>query len=166
VVSADIRIRRIQPEDADELERFYAGLSPASRAQRFHGASRGIGHETAMRFATADHRCRDGFVATDGERIVGHLVLEPFGAWTEEVAIVVSDRLQHHGVGSMLMAAAFASARLRGIERLVAWIGGDNGAMQRLLVASHYPLEVTWDGSVARYEVAVPPPPRALRRAA
>jgi L-amino acid N-acyltransferase YncA len=166
VVSTDIRIRRIQPDDADELERFYAGLSPASRAQRFHGASRGIGHDTATRFATADHCGREGFVATEGERIVGHLVLEPFGAWSEEVAIVVSDGHQHHGVGSLLMAAAFASARLRGIERLVAWVGGDNAPMQRLLVASHYPLEVTWDGSVARYEVAIPPPPRSLRRAA
>ena len=154
--SDDIRIRRIEPGDADELERFYAGLSATSRAQRFHGACRGIGPERAESFASADHRSRDGFVAVEGERIVGHLVLEPFGERSDELAVVVEDRLQHHGVGTLLLAAAQASARLRGVERLVAWVYGDNGPMRQLLATSHYPMRVTWEGSIARYELTVP----------
>jgi GNAT superfamily N-acetyltransferase len=152
----DIRVRRVAPGDAAELERFYACLSADSRVLRFHGASRGIGHAQAQDFAAADHQRRDGFVAVAGERIVGHLVLEPLGEETEEIAVAVDDRLQHQGVGTLLLVAAVASARLRGVRRLVAWVRSENGGMRHLLAASHYPLRVTWEGSVARYELAVP----------
>lgn len=152
----DIRVRRVAPGDAAELERFYACLSPDSRVLRFHCASRGIGHAQAQNFAAADHQRRDGFVAVMGGRIVGHLVLEPLGDETEELAVAVDDRLQHHGLGTLLLVAAVASARLRGIGRLVAWVRAENAVMSHLLAASHYPLRVSWEGSVARYELAVP----------
>jgi GNAT superfamily N-acetyltransferase len=152
----DIRVRRVAPGDAAELERFYACLSADSRVLRFHCASRGIGHAQAQDFAAADHQRRDGFVAVAGERIVGHLVLEPLGEETEELAVAVDDRLQHQGVGTLLLVAAVASARLRGVRRLVAWVRAENTMMLHLLAASHYPLRVTWEGSVARYELAVP----------
>ena len=157
MTSDDIRVRRIVPGDAGELERFYAELSADSRASRFHGASRGIGHEQAEQFAAADHRRRDGFVAVASGRIVGHLVLEPLGDGTEELAVAVDDRVQHHGVGTLLLAAAVASARIRGIERLVAWVRAENGAMRHLLTASRHPVRLTWERLLARYELAVPP---------
>lgn len=157
MVRDDIRVRRVAPGDASELERFYAELSVDSRASRFHGACSGIGHEQAEDFAAADHRRRDGFVAVAGGRIVGHLVLEPMGGGTEELAVAVDDHVQHHGVGTLLMAAGVASARLRGVQRLVAWVRAENGAMRHLLLASRHPLRLTWEGLVARYELAVPP---------
>lgn len=155
----DIRVRRIAPGDAPELERFYAELSADSRASRFHGATRGIGHEQADEFAAADHRRRDGFVAVAGGRIVGHLVLEPLDDGTEELAVAVDDCVQHHGVGTLLLAAGVASARLRRVQRIVAWVRAENGAMRHLLLASRHPLRLTWEGIVARYELLVPPAP-------
>lgn len=62
----------------------------------------------------------------------------------------------HHGVGTLLMAAAVASARLRGVRRIVAWIKPENGAMQLLLTSSRHPLRLCWEGSVARCELDVP----------
>jgi len=156
MVDDDIRVRRVAPGDAPELERFYAELSAESRALRFHGASRGIGHEQADRFAAADHRLRDGFVAVADGRIAGHLVLERVGDGVEELAVAVDDRVQHHGVGTLLLAAAVASARLRHVRRLVAWVKAENVAMRHLLNASHHPLRLSWEGSVARYELEVP----------
>lgn len=73
--------------------------------------------------------------------------------------MAVDDHLQHHGVGTLLLLAAVASARLRGVRRLVAWVRSENGAMRHLLAASHHPLSVMWEGLVARYELAVPLPP-------
>jgi GNAT superfamily N-acetyltransferase len=165
----DIRVRRVALGDTAELERFYACLSADSRALRFHHASRGISRAQAQQFAAADHHLRDGFVAVTGGRIVGHLVLEPLGEGIEELAVAVDDRLQHQGVGTLLLAAAVASARLRGVPRLVAWVRAENAVMLHLLGASHYPLRVTWEGSVARYELAVPPhsaPPAVVDGAA
>ncbi|HEX9635655.1 MAG TPA: GNAT family N-acetyltransferase [Candidatus Limnocylindria bacterium] len=156
MVDDDIRVRRVAPGDAPELERFYAELSAESRALRFHGASRGIGHEQADRFAAADHRLRDGLVAVADGRIAGHLVLERVGDGVEELAVAVDDRVQHHGVGTLLLAAAVASARLRHVRRLVAWVKAENVAMRHLLNASHHPLRLSWEGSVARYELEVP----------
>jgi GNAT superfamily N-acetyltransferase len=75
----------------------------------------------------------------------------------EELAVAVDDRFQHHGVGTLLFAAAFASARLRGVERLVAWVMATNGPMRRLLASSRHGLRLTWDGLTARYELTVPP---------
>lgn len=152
----DIRVRRVCPGDAAQLERFYADLSADSRVWRFHGASRGIGHQQAERFAAADHRRRDGFVAITDGRVVGHLVLEPLGMGVEELAVAVDDRVQHQGVGTLLLAAAIASARLRHVGRLVAWVMVDNVAMRHLLAGGHNPMRIDWDGSVARYELEVP----------
>lgn len=157
MVHDDIRVRRVCPGDAAQLERFYADLSAESRVLRFHGASRGIGHQQAERFAAVDHRRRDGFVAVADGRVVGHLVLEPLGNGVEELAVAVDDRLQHRGVGTLLLAAAIASARLRHVRRLVAWVMVDNVAMRHLLAGGRNPMRIDWDGSVARYELQVPP---------
>jgi GNAT superfamily N-acetyltransferase len=157
MVHDDIRVRRVRPGDAQQIECFYADLSAESRFLRFHGASRGIRHQQAEIFAAADHERRDGFVAVADGRIVGHLVLEPLGTGVEELAVAVDDRIQHHGVGTLLLAAAIASARLRHVHRLVAWVMPNNIAMRHLLTAGHYPMRVAWDGPVARYELDVPP---------
>ena len=101
---------------------------------------------------------RDGFVAVADGRIVGHLVLEPLGPSMEELAVAVEDGTQHRGIGTLLMAAAAASARLR----LVAWVKADNRAMQHLLSGSKHPFRVRWDGSVARYELDLSPAHPAL----
>lgn len=157
MVRDDIRVRRVCPADAAELERFYADLSADSRVMRFHGASRGINHQQAAKYAGADHRRRDGFAAVADGRIVGHLLLEPLYHGVEELAVAVDDRVRHHGVGTLLLAAAIASARLRHVQRLVAWVMADNVSMRRLLAGGHYPLRIEWEGSVARYELVVPP---------
>jgi hypothetical protein len=38
----------------------------------------------------------------------------------------------------------------------VAWVKAENVAMRHLLNASHHPLRLSWEGSVARYELEVP----------
>jgi GNAT superfamily N-acetyltransferase len=157
MVNGDVRVRRVCSGDAQQLESFYADLSAESRSLRFHGASHGIGHQRAETFAAADHQRRDGFVAVADGRIVGHLVLEPLGNGVEELAVAVDDRIQHQGVGTLLLAAAIASARLRHVRRLVAWVMVDNIAMRHLLAGGHYPLRIDWEGSVARYQLDVPP---------
>lgn len=153
-----ITVRRVRAGDATRLEAFYAGLSEDTRAARFHGASRGISHAQAEHYSAADHRQRDGFVAERDGQVVGHLVLEPVTPGAEELGVAVADDVQHHGVGSLLMAAAVASARLRGVHSLRAWIRPDNEVMRRLFTGTSYrAVLVGWDGSDARYEIQVPP---------
>jgi predicted N-acetyltransferase YhbS len=152
----DVRIRRITFEDAPALERFYAQLSDDSRRARFHAVTRGISRAQASDFAAADHVGRDGFVATVNGQIVGHLMLEAVTPGTEELALAVADAAQHHGVGTLLVAAGVASARMRHVGHLIAWVNAGNAAMRALLDDLPYPLVVTWTASLARYEIRLP----------
>jgi GNAT superfamily N-acetyltransferase len=151
--SDDIRVRRVAAGDGPALERFYAELSPESLRLRFHAATRGISVAEAEDLARVDHQHREGFVAVADGRIVGHLVLEPDGPAREEMAIAVRERHQHHGVGTLLITAGLASARLRGIGRIVAWVLPDNLHMRHLITALPHPVRTTWIGSVACCEI-------------
>jgi len=141
VALPSIRIRPIEPGDRDALRSFYGALSPASLAQRFHGASIGIVDRAAVFFCGPDHEHREGLVAVLEEpgmqdpapTIVGHLSLEPSGRHEVEVAVAVADAWQRHGIGRRLLVAAVAWAERRGIERLRASMLSTNVAILGLL---------------------------------
>jgi GNAT superfamily N-acetyltransferase len=156
VTDDDIRVRRVGPGDAAELERLYARLADVSRRLRFHSASIALDRRTAAEFATADHLRREGFVAVHENRVVGHLALEPRGGGVDEFAVVADDSLQRRGVGSLLLAAGLASARLRSTRWVVAWVLTENGVAQHLLEGTHHRARRFWEGQVARYEIEVP----------
>lgn len=157
MIDDDIRVRRVRPDDAGELERLYAGLSESSRRLRFLRDAHPVTRRDAAAFASVDHRHRDGFVAIRGSRVVGHLALEPRGVGVDEIAVVVDDRIQGRGVGTLLLAAGLASARLRGISWLIAWVVAENRMARRLLEGTHHHVRRFWEGQVARYEIQVPP---------
>jgi RimJ/RimL family protein N-acetyltransferase len=132
-----IRIRPIEPRDADALDRFYAGLSDESRATRFLGATRGLRGEQARRFCSTDHHHREGLVAVAGcpaDTIVGHLCLEPDDeAASAEMAIAVADAWQRRGIGRALLEAGIEWARHEGLRQLTAVTWAANVAIARLL---------------------------------
>jgi acetyltransferase len=142
-----IDVRPILPSDRDNLELFYADLSPASRHSRFLGTVRGMSSAQSRRFCTPDHDHREGFVAvvhggsshTGGcgpaGLIVGHVCVEPDETGAAEIAIAVADAYQRRGVGRRLMAAAMGWARHAGIDRFTATMFASNVPIQRLIQA-------------------------------
>lgn len=125
VASHACSLRPIVPGDRDALARFYSSLSPESREARFHGAAPAIGDRAAAFFCGSDHVCREGIVAEavgpDGRpEIVGHLLLEPAGPGTVEMAIAVADAWQHRGIGRAMLLEAVDWARAHGVDRLTA----------------------------------------------
>jgi RimJ/RimL family protein N-acetyltransferase len=145
---ARVGIRAIRATDASDLRRFYADLSPESRRSRFLSVSPGLSEAQSVSFCTADHDHREGFVAfmhegaRRGERIVGHLCLEPDGADAAEVAIAVADSFQHQGIGRQLMAAGVDWARRAHVARLTATMFIGNAPIHRLLVGLGQPTRV------------------------
>lgn len=143
--AALVRVRAILPTDAAELERFYTGLSPESRQNRFFSICSGLSQAQSDSFCTTDHDHREGFVAVLGrapgrhERIVGHLCLEPDGAAAAEAAIAVADEFQRQGIGRRLMAAGVAWARHEHIASLTATMLAGNAPIHRLLVGLGLP---------------------------
>lgn len=156
-MDSQISIRPIRPDDANELQSFYARLSAESRRRRFLGTTSGISDPQAATFAAAMSRGAAGFVASDGGRIVGHGVVEPTRPGAVEMAFAVDDGLQRRGIGRALLTEAVAWARAHSVRRIELELFADNLAMRRLLrgVPEASAL-VHPDGSVDQVELVLP----------
>ena len=147
-IPGDITIRAIESGDRQELERFYAALSPDSLDARFHGATRGIDDREARVFCGPDHLRREGLVAVEQhrlgrDRVVGHVCLEPIDDSTDlEIAIAVADEWQHHGIGRALLGAALDWASRNAVKRLRATIRWSNPAIIGLLRSIDLPMHI------------------------
>ncbi len=131
----DLRFRSIRAEDWRRLQRFHARLSDTSIGQRFHGAKRELSIPMSQYFTRVDGRNDVALVATTGTRgrIVAVARYNRLDADSAEVAFVVEDAYQHHGIGSKLMKRLCAAARENGVSHLKALILPGNTAMLRLL---------------------------------
>ena len=150
LVPAPFRMRSITPRDQAGLSAFYAGLSPDSRAARFHGTAPRIPDATATFFCGPDHQHREGIVAERSDArgdpvIIGHVCIEPLSDEVAEIAIAVTDAWQGRGVGRAMLARAILWAQVHGIARLTAPILVSNTAMFGLLRSMGYP--ITYGGS-------------------
>jgi acetyltransferase len=138
-IGSGVHIRRIRRSDTAALETFYAGLSGESRRTRFFSVAGHPSHDQSVSFCAPDHDHREGFVAvaatTDGsgERIVGHLCMEPAGGHVAEVAVAVADDLQHQGIGRRLLDAGVSWALAEGITTLTASAFIGNAPIHHLL---------------------------------
>ena len=135
---APYRLRSIESRDRAGLTRFYADLSPDSRAARFHGAAPTIPEATATFFCGPDHEHREGIVAetfdaTGFPVIIGHVCIEPIDDDVAEMAIAVADAWQGRGVGRAMLDRSIAWAQMHGIARFVASMQCGNGAVIALL---------------------------------
>ena len=147
VVPPAFSLRPIAPGDRADLASFYASLSPESREARFHGAAPTIGASTATFFCGSDHVRREGIVAEatgpDGQsEIVGHLLLEPAGPGTVEMAVAVADAWQRRGVGRAMLLEAISWAQRHGIERLTASMRLTNMAVMGLVRSLGLPVRI------------------------
>jgi acetyltransferase len=157
--ASPVTIRPIRGTDADALERFYAELSADSRATRFLGATRALGHARSETFCTTDHAHREGFVAVAREprgrqRIVGHLCVEPDGIGSAEIAVAVADAYQRQGIGRRLIQAAVHWGRRVGLRRLDATAFATNSKLIALMRSLGLPLHIDWrDGPICEMSI-------------
>ena len=93
----------------------------------------------------------------DDEQIVGVVRYDRQETDAAEFALVVEDRLQHHGVGSALFRALVEAARRRGIRTLQADILAENRPMLGLLRESGLPMRSRRSGAAIRVELDLAP---------
>ena len=163
--AAGVRIRPVDPADADGLAEFYACLSPESRYRRFMGTSRGLPPDASRLLCTPDHQHAEGLVAVletpgpgDG-LIVGHLCLVATGGDALELAVAVADAHQRHGIGRRLFVEALAWARRSQIRIITATAFADNRPALRLLESAPEGTTVrTSHGDVVSVEIPLRQP--------
>jgi GNAT superfamily N-acetyltransferase len=153
--ASTLNIRPLDPDDVERLRRLFYRLSPRTRYFRFFSLVTDPPEGCLQRLASVDHRTREALAALSGDEIVAvarydRLIDRDSVA---EVAVVVEDSWQRHGVARDLMTALARSARDRGVETFTGTTLSENpaiGAFVRALAAEpHW----RWDGGCRLVEV-------------
>ncbi|HYD08748.1 MAG TPA: GNAT family N-acetyltransferase [Acidimicrobiales bacterium] len=123
----NIVVRGLEPTDRDGIARFLRGLSTETMYRRFFSLPR-VDDRLLDLVAWADHRCQESIVALDGDDVVGLASYERCQCddGAADVAIVVGDDWQHHGLGTVLMRVLGGVAHRRGVDRFTASMLADN----------------------------------------
>ena len=146
-----VLVRPIRPDDAAGLAEFHRQLSARSVYRRFFFVHPRLSDAEVARFTAVDYRDRLALVAEEGGRMaaVGRYDRTP-GTDDAEVAFVVTDDLQHQGIGTLLLQQLAAAARCRGIETFSARTLVENRDMLHVFVDSGFPATTAFeDGTIS-----------------
>jgi acetyltransferase len=136
-------IRPIRPEDEPLMVRFHESLSEQSVYMRyFHmlGLSQRTAHERLTRICFIDYDWEMALVAertnpeTEEREILGVARLSRRGnvAYEAEFSVLISDRFQRQGLGTLLVSKLLEVGRAEGLRRITADILFENYPMQRI----------------------------------
>jgi GNAT superfamily N-acetyltransferase len=148
----EIFIRTAGPEDHALLGGLLRGLSADSAYLRFQT---GIGSQPSpalVRALLASDRALLGFV---GDEVVAH------GMWARvgkaaEIAIVVADAHQGHGIGTALAQVLVDEVAARGVRRIEVFSGRGNEAVARMVARQAPNALRVLDGPTVTWTFAVP----------
>ena len=134
-------LRPIRSEDAPGLSALHARLSPESRYFRFFSARAELPPEEAQQLATVDYRTQMAIVAlpvnqAEPSIIIGvarYAVADLAKPDEADVAIVVEDRFQGRGLGTVLLARLLEYAREHGIQYFRANVDSMNTTMLKMI---------------------------------
>jgi acetyltransferase len=136
-------IRPIRPEDEPLMVRFHESLSEQSVYMRyFHmlGLSQRTAHERLTRICFIDYDWEMALVAertnpeTEEREILGVARLSRRGNVADEAefSVLISDRFQRQGLGTLLVSKLLEVGRAEGLRRITADILFENYPMQRI----------------------------------
>jgi GNAT superfamily N-acetyltransferase len=109
-------VRPIRPDDGQRLVALHGRLSARSVYLRFFSPHPTLSDAEVARFTAVDYEARLALVATVGEHLIAVARYERKpGTSDAEVAFVVDDAYQHHGVGSELLDELADAAFARGV---------------------------------------------------
>lgn len=152
--------------DEPALRAFLEAISPESRRLRFCGS---ISVERAAAILT-DCSCPGDFALIaelPGARtIVAHAASYRIGPDLAEVAFLVADAWQGHGLGSLMLSRLAAEAREQGVSSLFAEVAPENGGMLTVFKGLGAPVQIRPDGELVEVRIALPSSPPAPALAA
>jgi GNAT superfamily N-acetyltransferase len=153
-----VEVRPVRPSDANALGTFHLGLSSNSVRLRFFGAHPQLSPAEVERFTCVDYWNRLALLAVVEGRLIGVGRYDRQGAAEAEVAFVVTDEYQHHGIGTRLLERLAEAARERGITSFFAQTLGENRRMLDVFFHSGYPVTTKSDGELVEVRFPIVPP--------
>ena len=128
-----LRLRLLQPGDADLISSFFWRLSKETVYRRFFSPITLPNEPLLKRLVDVDHCDREALIALDDQGIVGVARYGTGPGESHDIAVVVADDWQGRGLGALLLRRLAHIARLRGISRFHATMLGDNARAQSLV---------------------------------
>jgi GNAT superfamily N-acetyltransferase len=151
-------LRPIRPDDAARLVVFHSQLGDRSVFLRFFSFHPELSPREAAHFVCVDYVSRLALVAECDDRLiaVGRFESQP-GESEAEVAFVVADAYQGHGVASVLLDELAQAARARGIVTFRAETLAENRPMLDVFRHAGFPVTSTVEyGTVTlRFPIAM-----------
>jgi GNAT superfamily N-acetyltransferase len=134
-----VHVRPIRPNDASRLSAFHLKLSSRSVYRRFFSLHPSLSEAEVRRFTCVDYVDRLALIAEVGEQMVAvgrydHLLGTP----EAEVAFVVADEFQHHGIATLLLELLAQAAWRSGITTFVASTLAENREMLGVFMGSGF----------------------------
>jgi acetyltransferase len=152
-----ITIRPIRPEDEPLMVKFHESLSEQSVYLRyFHMIALGqrVAHDRLVRICFGDFDREMALVAEHKGAIlgVGRLSRLP-GKNEAEFSVLISDKYQHHGLGTELVRRLVQIGKAEGLKRIAANILPENTGMQSLCKKLGFKLAPVPDEEITRAEI-------------
>ncbi|HEY2073178.1 MAG TPA: GNAT family N-acetyltransferase [Gaiellaceae bacterium] len=151
-----IVVRPLVNGDVETVASVFGRLGPESRRRRFNGAKACLSDAELTQLARADatHHALVAHVVGD-PRPAALAQLVRTGRETAEIAFVVADEHQHHGIGSAVTRLLLDDARAAGIKEITALAGGENRAAVALIRRSASILEIRLEGPEQSIRAAI-----------
>jgi acetate---CoA ligase (ADP-forming) len=159
-----VHVRPVRAGDDDAMRAFFEGVSDDSIGFRFFGMPN-LGWAT--RWAVdVDYADRFGLVVETGtpRMIIAHAVYVRIDATRAEVAFLVTDAWQGHGIATILLAHLAEVAQQHGISTFVAEVLPHNHRMVDVFRESGFPVEVRSRPDVLEVELPTSLSPAAIER--
>ena len=160
-----VQVRAAAAGDCEGIRSLIAGLSPRTQYLRFFAP---VSPSPAILRQMCAPRGRiDVLVATDSGVIVGHAmaadIVEPDGRTAADVGLVVADRWQGRGVGSLLFEWLIARAAARGVSALAMDVLQENQRMLAMISRRWAGAGYEYAASAVTVRVRLPHRPEASR---
>jgi GNAT superfamily N-acetyltransferase len=156
--NCDFSVRPIAPSDADALVRFHEQLSDQTIRLRYFNLHRNLAPDEVAHLTCVDGFNRVAYVVERKGEIVGvgryDRCDQPCRA---EVAFVVADEFQHHGLGPMLFERLVETAKLAGIGEFCASVLAENATMLAVFHSAGFPFAEERFGDVVELTMEIGP---------
>ncbi len=145
-----VHVRPIRPEDGPALIAFHDALTPQTQYLRFFHAHPHLSAAEVERFTNVDYGRRLALVLERDGELIGVGRYDTLDAHEAEVAFVVADAFQSHGLGALLLHRLADAARARGLTRFVAETLPGNQRMLAVFRESGFGARTSFEGDVVR----------------
>ncbi len=152
-----VRLRLLQPADADLIRRFFWRLSSETVYRRFFSPMTLPNEALLGRLLDVDHCAREALIALDDQGIIGVARYGTGPGASHDVAVVVADDWQGRGLGALLIRRLAHIARLRGIASFHATMLGDNWRAQSLVLGLSRNATMRYEGGYVEADIPLRP---------